>query len=177
MEKVLVGKYVKTHGIKGEIKIKSNFKYKDRVFKVGNLIFIGEKEFEITGYRIHQDYDMITLKGINDINEILPLKGSFVYFDKEKELLDKFYNAQEGWEEILNEPYKPDYIIIPVNAVINDYIPDNYKAVYKTQWNNLYSVNDKLKDKYIHPSEDKNYYTKNAFKKGFELKKADKKTL
>ena len=83
MEKVLVGKYVKTHGIKGEIKIKSNFKYKDRVFKVGNLIFIGEKEFEITGYRIHQDYDMITLKGINDINEILPLKGSFVYFDKE----------------------------------------------------------------------------------------------
>ena len=84
MEKVLVGKYVKTHGIKGEIKIKSNFKYKDRVFKVGNLIFIGEKEFEITGYRIHQDYDMITLKGINDINEILLLKGSFVYFDKEK---------------------------------------------------------------------------------------------
>ena len=88
MEKVLVGKYVKTHGIKGEIKIKSNFKYKDRVFKVGNLLFIGEKEFEITGYRIHQDYDMITLKGINDINEILPLKGSFVYFDKEKLNLD-----------------------------------------------------------------------------------------
>ncbi len=112
-------------------------------------------------------------------NNLIYMDGRYeeVYFDKEKELLDKFYNAQEGWEEILNEPYKPDYIIIPVNAVINDYIPDNYKAVYKTQWNNLYSVNDKLKDKYIHPSEDKNYYTKNAFKKGFELKKADKKTL
>ncbi len=112
-------------------------------------------------------------------NNLIYMDGRYeeVYFNKEKELLDKFYNAQDGWEKVLNEPYKPDYIIIPVDAVINDYIPDNYKAVYKTQGYILYSVNDKLKDKYILPSADKNYYTKNAFKKGFELKKADKKTL
>lgn len=79
---VLVGKYVKTHGIKGEIKIRSNFKYKDKVFKIGNQIKIKNQEFTIDGYRKHQEYDMITLKGIDNINQIIDLKGSNVYIDR-----------------------------------------------------------------------------------------------
>ena len=89
MEKIIVGKYVKTHGIKGEIKIRSHFKYKERVFQKGMIIFIGNCEFEIETYRPHQEYDMITLKGINNINEILPLKGSLVYVLKDSLLLSK----------------------------------------------------------------------------------------
>ena len=83
MEKLLIGKYVSTHGIKGEIRIKSNFKYKEKVFVVGNIIYIGDKEFIINSYRVHKEYDMITLDGINNINDILFLKGSLVYIDKE----------------------------------------------------------------------------------------------
>ena len=83
MEKIVIGKYVSTHGIKGEIRIKSNFKYKDKVFVVDNNIFIGDREFIINSYRVHKEYDMITLKGINNINEILNLKGSLVYIDKD----------------------------------------------------------------------------------------------
>ena len=82
MDLVLIGKYVKTHGIKGEIKIRSNFKYKDKVFVVGNKIIIKNKEFVINGYRKHQEHDMITLDGINDINEIIDLKGNNVYIDR-----------------------------------------------------------------------------------------------
>lgn len=82
MEKIYIGKYVKTHGIKGEIRIKSNFKYKDKVFVKGNKIYLDNKEFIINSYRVHQDYDMITLVGINNINEIIDLKGSKVYIDK-----------------------------------------------------------------------------------------------
>lgn len=89
MKKILIGKYVKTHGIKGEIKIKSNFKYKDKVFKIGNKIYLENQEFIINSYRIHQDYDMVTLEGINDINLILPYKGSKVYINKEDLKLDK----------------------------------------------------------------------------------------
>ena len=81
--KILIGKYVNTHGIKGEIRIKSDFKYKEKVFIVGNKIYLNDKVFIINSYRVHKDYDMITLNGINDINDILPLKGSLVYFDKE----------------------------------------------------------------------------------------------
>ena len=82
MNLVLIGKYVKTHGIKGEIKIKSNFKYKDKVFKIGNTIKIGSRDFKITSYRTHQEYDMVTLDGIDNINQIIDLKGSLVYIDK-----------------------------------------------------------------------------------------------
>jgi len=82
MEKILIGKYVSTHGIKGEIRIKSNFKYKEKVFLIGNEIYIGDKKFIINSYRVHKEYDMITLNGINNINDILYLKGSLVYIDK-----------------------------------------------------------------------------------------------
>lgn len=83
MEKIFVGKYVKTHGIKGEIKIKSTINYKEKVFKVGNTLIIDNQEFIINTYRPHQEYDMVTLKGINNINDIIDLKGSFVYINKD----------------------------------------------------------------------------------------------
>ena len=81
--KVLVGKYVKTHGIKGEIKVRSNFLYKDRIFRAGKKIFIKDQEFTIKDYRKHQEYDMLTFEGINDINPILSLKGNFLYANRE----------------------------------------------------------------------------------------------
>ena len=37
MGKVLVGKIVSTHGIKGEVKILSSFNFKDKVFKTHGL--------------------------------------------------------------------------------------------------------------------------------------------
>ena len=81
--KVLVGKYVKTHGIKGEIKVRSNFLYKDRIFQTGKKVFLKDQEFTIKGYRKHQEYDMLTFEGINDINQILSLKGNFLYANRE----------------------------------------------------------------------------------------------
>lgn len=90
MKKIVIGKYVNTHGIKGEIRIKSNFEYKDRVFKIGNEIII-DKPYIITGYRVHKDYDMVTLEGINSINDIIGLKNSLVYIDKDKYLSNDDY--------------------------------------------------------------------------------------
>ena len=42
MKYVLIGKLVNTHGLKGEVRILSNFKYKDRVFVPGMKIYIGK---------------------------------------------------------------------------------------------------------------------------------------
>lgn len=96
---IYLGKYVNTHGIKGEIRIKSNFKYKDKVFKPGNIIKIANQEFTITSYRVHKEYDMITLKDINNINQIIDLKGENVYIDK------KYLNLNDNEyldEDLLN---------------------------------------------------------------------------
>ena len=79
MNKVMLGKYVNTHGIKGEIRIKSNFPYKSKVFKINNEIIINDVPYIIKSYRVHKDYDMITLDGINSINDIPFPKNTKVY--------------------------------------------------------------------------------------------------
>ena len=40
---VYIGKIVNTHGIKGELRLLSDFKYKDRVFLQGRRIYIGDE--------------------------------------------------------------------------------------------------------------------------------------
>ena len=42
MDYVYIGKIVNTHGIKGELRIRSNFDKKDIVFKPGFTLYIGE---------------------------------------------------------------------------------------------------------------------------------------
>ena len=84
MEKIYIGKIVSTHGIKGEIRILSQFNFKDKVFKIGNKLIIDDKEYEIKSYRVHKGFDMVTLDDYKDINEVLFLMKKKVYFDKEK---------------------------------------------------------------------------------------------
>ena len=81
--KVYVGKIVSTHGIKGEIRILSDFDYKEKVFIVGNKLIIENKEYTIKSYRKHKNYDMVTLNDYNNINEVLFLMKKEVYFLKE----------------------------------------------------------------------------------------------
>ena len=91
MSRIVLGKYVNTHGIKGEIRIKSNFKYKDKVFKIGNKIIIDNHEYIINSYRVHKDYDMISLNGIDDINMIPFNKNMLVYINREDYLDNSDY--------------------------------------------------------------------------------------
>lgn len=95
MDKVYIGKIVNTHGIKGELRILSDFPYKDKVFKINNKLIIDNKEYIIKSYRVHKNYDMVTLDDYKDINEVLFLLKKQVYFNKEdlllndKEILDE----------------------------------------------------------------------------------------
>lgn len=80
---IYIGKYVNTHGIKGEIRIISDFSRKDLVFIPGFKIYIKNKEFTIKTYRHHKNYDMVLLEEINNINDIIDLKGESVYIKEE----------------------------------------------------------------------------------------------
>ena len=82
MDLVKVGKIVNTHGIKGEIRILSSFPFKDKVFKVNNYLIIDDKKYKIMTYRVHKNFDMVTLEGYNDINEVLFLMKKDVYVEK-----------------------------------------------------------------------------------------------
>ena len=81
MEYVCIGKLVNTHGIKGEVKLLSNFEYKDKAFVVGINFYIGEDKEKVTvnSYRHHKVFDMVTFKEYNYINDVLKFKGKLVY--------------------------------------------------------------------------------------------------
>lgn len=90
MKFIYIGKIVNTHGIKGELRILSDFKYKDKVFKKDFKFYIGKdkEEYIVNTYRHHKVFDMVTFDGYNDINEVLKLKGKNVYINNDDLDLD-----------------------------------------------------------------------------------------
>ena len=122
MNYIYIGDIVNTHGIKGEIKIISHFKYKNNVFIKGTPIYIGKNKEKqvINSYRKHKIFDMITLLGFNDINEVLRFKGEPVYIDKNEIKIDGILN-----EELINmDVYNEDSFIGKVTDILNNGVYD-----------------------------------------------------
>lgn len=90
MKLIKIGKIVNTHGIKGELRLLSKFPYKDKVFIKNMTIYINKENKEvITSYRKHKNFDMITLEGYTNINEVLKYKGQSVFVNSDDIKLDK----------------------------------------------------------------------------------------
>ena len=132
MKYIFIGRIVNTHALKGEVRIVSNFEYKNRIFKENTLLYIGENKNKeiIETYRKHKQFDMVKFKGIDYINDVLKYKGSKIYID----------------ESILN--LKDDEILI--SELINMDVYNDNKYVGKiTEYrsdngNNMLRVNNKL---------------------------------
>ena len=118
MKEVYLGIIVNTHGIKGEVRILSDFKYKNLVFIPGFKLYIGKtrKEVIINSYRKHKNFDMVTFKGISDINDVLGYKGKSVYINRDDIVVDGYIN-----EDIVGfEVYSNDTLIGNALEVINN---------------------------------------------------------
>ena len=132
MDLVYVGKIVNTHGIKGELRIRSDFEKKELVFKVGNKIIIDKEEHIIRTYRYHKIFDMITIDEYDNINDVLEFVGKNVYVSRDSLKLT-------NQEYLLSD-------LIGLSVVFNDTI----YGIVKDYSNDL---NPLLKIEY-----DKNYY-------------------
>jgi len=132
MDLVYVGKIVNTHGIKGELRIRSDFEKKELVFKVGNKIIIDKNEHIIRSYRFHKIFDMITIDEYDNINDVLCFVGKNVYVSRDSlKLKDKEYLLSD---------------LVGLNVVFNDTV----YGIVKDYSNDL---NPLLKIEYEH-----NYY-------------------
>ena len=121
MELIYIGKIVNTHGLKGEMRIISDFKYKNEVFKINNKIFVNDNEYTINSYRKHKIFDMVTFKGINNINDVLIYKGEFVYINKEEIKIDGYYD-----EDLIGlDVYSNDKYIGKVSNILKGIKNDN----------------------------------------------------
>lgn len=91
MDYLYIGKLVNTHGIKGEVRLLSNFRHKDKVFIKDFKFYVGKekKEYIVETYRKHKNFDMVVFKDNYDINLVEHLKGSLVYINKNDLKLDK----------------------------------------------------------------------------------------
>jgi len=140
MDYVYIGKIVNTHGIKGELRIISEFEYKEKVFQPGKSIYFGS-EYEphiIKSYRHHKKYEMITIDDYNDINEVLKFLKKKVYFKKG--------DLSLGKKEFLEED------IIGIKAYIEDKKIGTVIDIYKTGANyKVVEIKDEENNKTLIP--------------------------
>ena len=134
---IYIGKIVNTHGIKGELRLLSNFSAKDKVFVPNMPIYINNQKEIINNYRHHKMFDMITLKNYNDINQVLKYKGQKVYVQEEDlKIASNDYILEEliGYKIIENNEelglvqeivYNNGNDLLSIKGIKDFYIPNN----------------------------------------------------
>ncbi len=147
---IYLGKIVNTHGIKGELRILSDFEKKERVFVPNFSLYIGEEKQQetINTYRHHKDFEMVMLKNYTNINEVLKYKGKKVYIKKEDLHLEQneyLYEELIGLVVVENEEklgivknivYNKLNILLYVASTKNFYIPLNSAFIKKVDLEN-----------------------------------------
>jgi len=138
-----VGKIINTFGIKGELKIISDFEFKDKIFVKDFPIYVGEfKEKELVNtHRVHKNYDLTTFNGYSNINEILKYKNQKIYVIRE----DLKLNSDEY---LLNdligfEVYDEDKLL----GIVIDYEITPTNTLFKIKGNKIFYIPNI--DKYI----------------------------
>lgn len=133
MEYIYIGKIVNTHGIKGELRILSDFEYKDRIFKKGFNLYIGKDKIkeEINTYRHHKEFEMVTFNEYNNINQVLKYLKENVYILKEDlNLKDDEYLEKEliGFDVVEESEVVGKVINIEKTSPTNKIMEINYKG-------------------------------------------------
>ena len=156
-EMIYIGKTVSTFGIKGELKVISDFEYCDKAYKVGNKVLINNIEHVISGIRYHKNYVLLKIDNLNNINNILKYVGFNIYIKRLDLNLSKdefLYKDLINSEVIDEDDTKLGKIIEVVNGINvlikvkgtkEFYIPliDNYVKKFDLDKKILYTKNAK----------------------------------
>ncbi|MFA6800917.1 MAG: ribosome maturation factor RimM [Acholeplasmataceae bacterium] len=128
-----IGKIVNTHGIKGEVNI-YNLSDFNR-FVTNETIYVEQpnqtyKALIIERVRPHKNILIVKFKTIDDINDVLPYKGLFVYADKKNEIIedDEYYYDDLIDKEVYLENNK---FVGTVLSVVE--VPQGYLLEIKTK--------------------------------------------
>lgn len=118
MDDIYIGQIVNTHGLKGEVRIISDFSYKQNVFQKDFPIYIGKnkEKHTILSYRKHKIYDMVLLEGIDSIEKAELYKGSKVYAKRENLKVNGYFDEDLfGLDVYVNEENKGKIVDIVEN--------------------------------------------------------------
>lgn len=118
MKYIYIGDVVNTHGLKGEVRLISNFEYKKRVFKKNFKLYIGrsKEEVKINTYRVHKEYDMLTFEGLTSIDDVIIYKGDKVYINRDDLKIKGYFN-----EDLIGlEVYSDDKYVGKVEFIMKN---------------------------------------------------------
>ncbi len=156
-EMIYIGKTVSTFGIKGELKVISDFEYCDKAYKVGNKVLINNIEHIISSIRYHKNYVLLKIDNLNNINAILKYVGFNIYIkrldlklSKDEFLYKDLINSEVIDEDDTKlgkviEVVKGINVLIKVKGTKEFYIPliDNYVKKFDLDKKILYTKNAK----------------------------------
>lgn len=156
-EMIYIGKTVSTFGIKGELKVISDFEYCDRAYQVNKKILINNIEYVISGIRYHKNYVLLKIDNLNNINDILKYVGFNIYIKridlglKESEYLYKDLINSEVIDDDntklgkIIEVLNGNNVLIKVKGSKEFLIPliDNYISKFDLNKKILYTKNAK----------------------------------
>lgn len=156
-EMIYIGKTVSTFGIKGELKVISDFEYCDKAYKVGNKVLINNIEHIISSIRYHKNYVLLKIDNLNNINDILKYVGYNIYIkrldlnlSKDEFLYKDLINSEVVDEDDTKlgkiiEVVKGINVLIKVKGTKEFYIPliDNYVKRFDLDKKILYTKNAK----------------------------------
>ena len=159
MEYLYVGKIVNTHGIKGELRIRSNFDRKDLAFKPGVKLYFGDgkEEHKIVTYRPHKEFDMVTFKNYSNINEVLKYLKQDVYIKKEdldlsaneyvlEELVGcHVYENDTDYGIVSEIVYNNSNVLLSISGAKNFYIPNNPNFIKNVDIDNKKIIVENIK--------------------------------
>ena len=139
MNYIYIGDIVNTHGLKGELRIISDFKYKNEIFKPEFKIYVGrqKEELVIKTYRQHKNYDMVTLIDVESIEDAIAYKGDSVYINRDDLIIDGYFDEDLiGLEAYTDNTYVGNITdilknkandILVINSDSNRYLVPNLK--------------------------------------------------
>lgn len=156
-EMIYIGKTVSTFGIKGELKVISDFEKCDKAYKIGNKILINNIEHVISGIRYHKNYILLEIDDLKNINNILKYVGFNIYIKR----MDLHLEENEFlYKDLINSDVIDDdgsnlgkiieaeqgvNLLIKVNGSKEFYIPyvDEYIISFDLNNKKLYTKNAK----------------------------------
>lgn len=103
MEYNYVGKIITTHGLKGELKIKSESSFINERFKEGSTLYILNKgeyqKMTVASHRSMNGYELVSFLGYDDVDKAQFLRNKDLYGEKDRSILKEgmhFYSDYPG---------------------------------------------------------------------------------
>lgn len=94
MEALQTGIIIKTHGLKGELKLKSTTHFASKRYKKGNKVYLSKdgvnfEKFTVKSYRFYQGFDFVTFNELPDLTAAEKYLGFAAFIDKNTSKLEK----------------------------------------------------------------------------------------